>query len=213
MSIIKPECCFKIAKYGSIIHDRIDYDTWQLEKYGKFVKTSHMAKPDGVIYDKRKYDGSLQDHAATCEAFMLRDKNIFMCVEVVNKWYMMYTHDNDALTYTDLEAGPNEAGVCYSDMFDIENVYYVGTELVDSYTIRYCPWTYRICLKDGYIFTSKGIFECPIPISELTGYRPELTKYLEMRYQKKYFGYLFIKDGYLLLYLNEDGSIGWEVAK
>ena len=32
---------------------------------------------------------------------------------------------------------------------DIDNVYYVGIELVDAYNIRYSPWTYRICLKDG----------------------------------------------------------------
>lgn len=206
----KAECCFKIARYGSIIHDKIDVETWKLDKCGKFVDTSRCYREKDVTYTPKKYEASLQDHAATCEAFMMRDKDIFLVVEVVDKWYLLYTYDGDCISYPDLESRDNERGISYTEMFDIDNVYYVGIELVDAYNIRYSPWTYRICLKDGYLYTSKGIFKLPISVDELTGWRPEMKKYAEIRYQDKYFGYLFTKKGYLMLYLNSDGTLGWE---
>ena len=206
----KADCCFKVGRYGSIIHDKIDTVTRKLVKYGDFIDTTVLSYFDSVYYHRDFYSGSLIDNLATCEAFLLRDKNAFFAVDVCNKWYDVYTFDGDCMSYRDLESLDKETGIRYSQMYDLEGYYYVGIELVDVITIQYVPWTYRICLKDGYIYTSKGIFKLPIPVEELSGWRPDMKMYSDIRYQDKYFGYLFTKTGLLLLYLNQDGTLGWE---
>ena len=204
------DCCFKLGKFGSIIHDRVDLINHKLEKYSDFVDVSMLAYWDDFPYSRKYYSANRTDYAATCEAFMMRDLNVFFAADFCTMCCACYTYLGECYTYKDLECADKETGVKISNLFDIENGFYVGIEIVDAYQIRYAPYTYRIILKDGYLYTSKGIFKCDIDVSKMTGWKADMKPYADMRYQEKYFGYIFMDNHYLYLYLDEDGFLRTE---
>lgn len=204
------DCCFKVGLYGSVIHDKLNTVTHKLVKYSDFIDTSVMTFDSGVVYSDKYYEGSLVDVAATNEAFMFKLPEVHFVVNVVNRWYACFTHDKARICYKDLSTEEKDTAIFFSEIFDLEDFYDVGIELTDVLNLRYPPWMYRICYKNGYIYTAKGIFKLPVPLSRLTGWRNDAKMYAKLRYQEKYFGYLFVDTGYILLYLNEDGTLGWE---
>lgn len=170
--------------------------THQLVKYPGIIDTSRMFFIDSA-YSTEQYKG-VEDAPliGSCEALLHRERNSYMCLDVLGRYYACYGYNNDYYLYE----GLNDLPQCikHSGVGIPECDSYCGIELTDVVQVRYVTYIYRIIIFGDLLVTSRGFFKCTFT-DRLQPFRSDLKPYIDLRRQNKYFGYVFLDTGYGLL--------------
>ncbi len=202
------QCCYRLVPFGTVIHDRFDWNKKTLVGYPNLIIPGSLANEQFGNVWQEHHEILEKDNYQMCEAALLADKSYMLCVDWNNVQYDCYTMSGTVECRRVPEHTPYRTYTKYA--LDLDRYAPVGVEVTDYSQLRFSSGTiYRIAYADGIIHTALGRFKLDKEIcNRLRKWRPDYKLYKLIREpNNNMFGYLFLDTGYGLLTVDGNGNL------
>lgn len=201
-------CCYRLVPNGTVIHDKIDWQTRTLMDYPKLLRPGALKDEKFGNIFVLNHNREERDNYQMCESALLSDKSYMLCIDWNNVQYDCYTMKGTV----ECRRVPEHIPYVTYDHFalDIDDYAAVGVEVTEYAQLRFsCGSVFRIAYANGVIHTSYGRFTLsPELCDRLRKWRPDYTYYKLIRDpENDLIGYLFLDTGYAFLSVNGDGEL------
>lgn len=197
------EACIRVVRNGAILHDK--YDTYKKD----LVKMYRLTKLNRIVpdyeYNPFDYEKYKIDWYRGVESALLSCNDYALVFVGPTNHYHCYRFDGGL----DVKKAPDVGPYVSTDspFISLDNFLACGVEVTEFCQLRYTSNIFKIACDLENIYTSRGVFKLPADVDTIHQWRKDFSIYKEIRDSDKWFGYLFMNNGYLILGLDNSGNL------
>lgn len=198
------ECCYRLGPSGSVIHDKWDVLNHTVLKNPELILPSAF-NTETADYTLQHYNVRKPiDHHAMVEAVLLSDPKYVFVKDFSNRYYDAATDISESTIYRkDTPEEPYTSWYTGAVMDNSENMS-IGIEITIYHQLRYVqrePFQIYMTPYPYTIYTSQGNYRLPDHLVEkVIGYQADLRPYKKLRDDERAVGFIYLEDGYGILY-------------